>query len=110
MDEFGYLFIGEKGIVCDETVEMYRFVINFMRKKCPNLYLEDVLIISTDQILDQGLITGFGFVNTLFVIYHWHLKETGLVNHFGQVGAKNLCAHLDRMTNAPSEPLFGDII
>ena len=42
MDEFGELCIGCEGIVCGEILDMYRFVVEFVRKNCPKLIFEDI--------------------------------------------------------------------
>ncbi len=110
MDEFGKLCIGAEGIMCGETAEMYRFVVEFVRKNFPNLSLEDVVIVSKDLFLEQGLIVGFGFLNALFIIDHSNLNETGLANNFGQAGTEKLHAHLNCTISTPTESLFEEIV
>ncbi len=68
MDEFGRLCIGCEGIVIGETIDMYWFVVKFIKKHCPGLPFESVRIVSADHCLDQEIIEAFGFNNALFVI------------------------------------------
>ena len=72
MYELGKMCLGCEGIVCGETKEMYRFVVNFIRKKCPALNLKDVKIVSANNLLDQEDFVKFGFTNAVYVIDRWH--------------------------------------
>ena len=89
---------------------MYRFVVNFIRKKCPTLNLKDVKIVSADQFLDQDDFVKFGFTNAVYTIDRWYLINSGLADHFGRPGEEKLRGHLIQMINAQSEYEFEQVI
>ena len=109
MDKLGKLCLGCEGIVCRETKEMYRFVVNFIQKKCPALNLKDVKIGSADQFSDQEDFVEFGFTNAVYVIDCRYLMNLGLADHFGWLGEEKSRGHLIQMINAQSEYKFEQV-
>ena len=98
-------------VLCAEKKEdMYRFVVDFIKKHAPGLSLDTVRVVSVDQFLNQDMIADFGFVNTTFVINQWHLVEKGLEEHFGRSGKDLLMHHLNQMIQSLSAKTFEETI
>ena len=78
IDKLGQICLGCKGFACGKRIDMYRFVVDFIRESCPGLDLSKVKIVAADQFMTQENVRAFGFSNANFVMDRWHLLLSGL--------------------------------
>ena len=105
-DDDDKLVIGCEGILCGETVDMYRCLSTFLSDFSPRRSLADVEVVSGDGFFDQKMVCDLGFTNAKFIMDQYHLIDSGLSRKFGKSGSDLLKGHLLRMIHAPTKDDF----
>ena len=89
-DDDDKLVVGCEGILCAETVNMYRCLPKFLRDFSPHRLLADVEVMSGDGFFDQKMAWDLGFTNAKFITDQYHLINSGLSRKFGKGGSEFL--------------------
>ncbi len=57
----------------------------------------------------QGFVKSLGFKNSMFIIDDYHLKKSGLQDHFTVNGYEILREHLHHLIKGKSEVIFNSV-